>query len=109
MDTVNEPVPIKRNGKAARPPSERRAHGRLGRKARTVTQDLQELGGMAREMAQEKVAQLRASASEYCAEGQDKVQQVERGFEQFVRQQPLKSILIAAGVGMLLGVLWMRR
>ena len=109
MDAINEPVPMRRNGKAARPPSERHAKGRLGRKTRTVTQDLQELGGMAREMAQEKVAQLRASASEYCEEGQDKVQQVERGFEQFVRQQPLKSILIAASVGMLLGVLWMRR
>ncbi len=109
MDTINEPVPIKRNGKAARPPSERRAHGRLGRKARTVTQDLQELGGMAREMAQEKVEQLRASASGYFDQGRDNVQKLERGFEQFIRQQPLKSILIAAGVGLLLGGLWMRR
>ncbi len=109
MDTINESVAMKRNGKAARPPSARRAHGRLGRKARTVTQDLQELGGMAREMAHEKVEQLRASASEYCEDGRDKVQQVERSFEQFVRQQPFKSILIAAGVGMLLGGLWMRR
>ena len=109
MDTINEPVAMKRNGKPARPPSERRANGRFGRKPRTVTQDLQELGGMAREMAQEKVEQLRASASEYCEEGRDKVQQVERSFEQFIRQQPLKSILISAGVGMLLGGLWMRR
>ena len=109
MNTLNEPVPVKRNGKAARPPSERRVNGRPGRKARTVTQDIQELGGMAREMAQEKVEQLRASASEYCEEGRDKVQQVERSVEQFIRQQPLKSILIAAGVGMLLGGLWMRR
>ena len=109
MDTINESVPMKRNGKAARPPSERHTNGRLGRKTRTVTQDLQELGGMARDMAQEKVEQLRASASEYCEEGRDKVQQVERSVEQFIRQQPLKSILIAAGVGMLLGGLWMRR
>lgn len=109
MDTVREPVPIKRNRRAARPPSERRANGRLGRKARTVTQDIQELGGMARDMAQEKVEQLRAGASEYCKEGRDKARQVERSFEQFIRQQPLKSILIAAGVGMLLGGLWMRR
>ena len=109
MDTINKPLPTRRNGKAPRPQSERRANGRFGRKARTVTQDLQELGGMAREMAQEKVAQLRASASEYCEEGRDKVQQVERGFEQFVRQQPLKSILIATGVGILLGGFWMMR
>ena len=109
MDAINEPVPVKRNGKAARSPSERHANGRLGTKARTVTQDIQELGGMAREMAREKVEQLRASASEYCEEGRDKVQEVERSFEQFVGQHPLKAVLIAAGVGMLLGGLWMRR
>jgi len=109
MDTINEPGPTKRHGQVARPSSERHPDGRLGRKARTVTQDIQELGGMARDMAQEKVDQLRASASEYCEEGRDTVQQVERSFEQFIRQQPLKSILIAAGVGLLLGALWMRR
>jgi ElaB/YqjD/DUF883 family membrane-anchored ribosome-binding protein len=74
-----------------------------------VTQDIQELGGLAREMAQEKVGQMRASASEYCADGRSAVQQVQHSFEQFVRQQPLKSVLIATGVGVLLGGLWMRR
>jgi len=87
----------------------RLASNRLAGKTRTVTQDIQELGGMAREMAQEQVEQLRASASGYYEGGRETVQQVERGFEQFVRQQPLKSILIAAGIGMLLGGLWMRR
>jgi ElaB/YqjD/DUF883 family membrane-anchored ribosome-binding protein len=109
MDIPIEPVPVKRNGKAVRARPERHLNGRRGKKSRTVTQDLQELGGLAREMAQEKVEQLRASASEYCAEGRDRVQQAERSFERFVRQQPFKSILIAAGVGMLLGGLWMRR
>ncbi len=109
MDTINERAPMKRNGKVARPRSERRANGRLGGKARTVTQDIEELGGMARKTAQEKVEQLRASASEYCEEGRDKVQQVEHSFAQYVREQPLKSVLIAAGVGLVLGRLWMRR
>jgi ElaB/YqjD/DUF883 family membrane-anchored ribosome-binding protein len=52
---------------------------------------------------------LRASASEYCEEGRDKVRRAERGFEQYVREQPLKSVLIAAGVGMVLGRFWIRR
>jgi len=108
MDAVNEPVPTKGNGKVARLPK-RHANGRLRRKTRTVTQDIRELGGLARDMAQDKVAQLRASASEYCEDGRAKAQQLERSFEQFVREQPLKSILIAAAVGMLLGGLWMRR
>jgi ElaB/YqjD/DUF883 family membrane-anchored ribosome-binding protein len=89
--------------------ADRPASARLERKARTVVQDFQELGGMARDMAQEQVAQLRAGASGYYEDGRDKVQQVERSVEQFIRQQPLKSLLIAAGIGMLLGGLWMRR
>lgn len=87
----------------------RLASNRLSGKARTVTQDIQELGGLARDMAQEQVEQLRASASGYLEEGRDNVQQLGRGFEQFIRRQPLKSILIAAGVGLVLGRFWMRR
>jgi ElaB/YqjD/DUF883 family membrane-anchored ribosome-binding protein len=34
---------------------------------------------------------------------------VERSFAQYVREQPLKSILIAAGVGLVLGRFWLRR
>jgi ElaB/YqjD/DUF883 family membrane-anchored ribosome-binding protein len=109
MDTINEPGPMKRNGKAARPPLERHGNGRFGRKARTVTQDIHELGGMAQEMAHEKVEQLRENVSDYYEEGRNQVRQVERSFEQFIRQQPLKSILIAAGVGLVIGRFWMRR
>jgi ElaB/YqjD/DUF883 family membrane-anchored ribosome-binding protein len=77
--------------------------------ARTVTQDIQELGGLAKEMAQEKAAQLRASVAEYGEEGRERVQQVERSFAKYVAEQPLTSVLIAVGVGLLLGGFWMRR
>lgn len=76
---------------------------------RTVVQDLQELGGMAREMAQEKVDQVRAGAADCAKEGRERIQQVEHGIEQYIRDQPLKSMLIAAGVGLVLGRFWMRR
>jgi ElaB/YqjD/DUF883 family membrane-anchored ribosome-binding protein len=64
---------------------------------------------MAREMAQEKVGQIRAGATDFTNESREKVRQVERSFEQYVREKPLKSMLIAAGVGMLFGRFWMRR
>lgn len=76
---------------------------------RTVVEDLQELGGMAREMAQEKVEQVRASAVDYAKEGREKIRSVEKSIEEYIREQPLKSMLIAAGVGLLLGRLWLRR
>jgi ElaB/YqjD/DUF883 family membrane-anchored ribosome-binding protein len=77
--------------------------------ARTVTQNHQKLGRVVREAAQEKVEQSRTGAAACVREGQDKVQQVERSFAQYVREQPLKSLLIAAGVGLLFGRFWMRR
>ena len=84
---------------------------RLGEQAMVVTKDLQEMGGIARDAAQEKLGELREQASGYYEQGQDRVQGVVSAFEQSVRQRPLKSVLIAAGVGLLLGRLWawMRR
>jgi ElaB/YqjD/DUF883 family membrane-anchored ribosome-binding protein len=67
------------------------------------------MGEIAKDAAQEKLGQLRENASEYCEQGQDKMQQVERSFEQCIRDRPLKSVLIATGVGLLLGRFWMRR
>lgn len=109
MSTVNASVSNNGHATANRARANRPASARPGKKARTVLQDIQELGGLAREMAQEKVEQLRTGASEYSEEGRDKVRQVERDFAQYVREQPLKSILIAAGVGLVLGRFWVRR
>jgi len=81
---------------------------RLGKQAVEVTKDLQEMGGIVRDAAQEKLGQVRENASEYYEQGRDKVHDVVCTFEQFVRQQPFKSVLIAAGVGWLLGRFWRR-
>ena len=81
---------------------------RLGKQAGEVTKDLQEMGGIVRDAAQEKLGQVRENASEYFEQGRDKVHDVVGTFEQFVRQQPFKSVLIAAGVGWLLGRFWKR-
>ena len=77
--------------------------------SRTVRRDHQKVSSAVRDTAKEKVEQLRAGAADSAREGRDKVQQVERSFAQYVREQPLKSILIAAGVGLVLGRFWMRR
>jgi ElaB/YqjD/DUF883 family membrane-anchored ribosome-binding protein len=79
------------------------------KRPRTVAEDLQELGDMAKEMAQEKVEQVRAGAADCATEGREKVRDVQRSFEQYVREQPLKSVLIAVGIGMVLGRFWLRR
>ncbi len=99
----------KRHAPANRTRASRPVSERLGKQARRVTEDLKELGGIAGDAAQEKLGQLRDNASGYYEDGREKVHQAERSFEQFIRDQPLKSILIAAGVGLVLGRFWMRR
>jgi ElaB/YqjD/DUF883 family membrane-anchored ribosome-binding protein len=109
MAAIKESVRTKRQAAANGGRSDRPASGRLRKQATAVSKDLQAMGGTARDAAQEKLGQLRDNASEYFEQGRDKAHQVERTLAQFILDQPLKSILIAAGVGLLLGRFWMRR
>jgi ElaB/YqjD/DUF883 family membrane-anchored ribosome-binding protein len=67
------------------------------------------MGGTARDAAKERIGELGENASELYNQGRDKAHQVQRTLEQFILDQPLKSLLIAGGVGLLLGRFWMRR
>jgi ElaB/YqjD/DUF883 family membrane-anchored ribosome-binding protein len=82
---------------------------RLGKQAKGVTEDLEEVGETVRDTAHEKLAQVGEKASEYYEQGRDKVHGVACACEQFLSQRPLRSVLIAAGVGCLLGRFWKRR
>ena len=85
------------------------ASARLGKQAKEVTGDIQKMGGTVRDAAQEKLGQMGEIAAEYCEQGQDRVHGVACACEQFLRQRPLTSVLLAAGVGLLLGRFWKRR
>jgi len=82
---------------------------RLGKQAKEVTEDIQKMGGTVRHAAQEKLGQIREEAAEYREQGRDRVHAVASVCEQFFRQRPLTSVLLAAGVGVLLGRFWKRR
>ena len=88
---------------------ERPASDRLREQAGALTKDIQEMGAIARDAAQEKLGELRADASELCDQGRDKVRHASRSLEQYIAQQPLTSVLIAGGLGLLLGCFWRRR
>jgi ElaB/YqjD/DUF883 family membrane-anchored ribosome-binding protein len=92
------------------------ARDRLYEQARGVTHGIQEMGGLARDAAQEQFGQMGDAASAYYGQGRDRVCQVERSVEQYIRERPLQSVLIAAGVGAIAGTVgllcgryWMRR
>ena len=67
------------------------------------------MGETVRDAAQEKLGQAGEKAAEYCEQGRDKVHGVACACEQFLRERPLTSVLMAAGIGWLLGRFWKRR
>jgi len=64
--------------------------------------------GQVRDAAREKYEELRDQAADYYEQGREKAHEWQHGVEQYVQEQPIKALLIAAGVGMLLGILWKR-
>jgi ElaB/YqjD/DUF883 family membrane-anchored ribosome-binding protein len=77
-------------------------------KAAKVTEELREIGGHVRDAAREKYENLSEEARAYYEHGKEKAHEWEEGLESYVREKPLRAVLIAAGVGLLLGVLWKR-
>jgi ElaB/YqjD/DUF883 family membrane-anchored ribosome-binding protein len=101
MTTVNTPERANRGAATAT--------DRLREQAREVTKELQEMGNTASDAVRENLGQLQDEACEYYEQGRDQAVQAEHTFEQVIKDHPLKSILIAAGVGMFLGRFWIRR
>ena len=64
--------------------------------------------GRIRAQARETDSQLRAQASEEYQHGRERATEWEQSFEAYVQEKPVQAVLIAAGVGMLLGLLWTR-
>ena len=82
--------------------SNRTSTDQLREKATQVRQDIRELGAVAKDVATEKV-------DHWYKEGREKVIQFENSVENRIREHPLQSIMIAAGVGFLAGYLVSRR
>jgi len=80
----------------------------LAEKATQVGQNIRELGQQTRDVATQKYEQLRGQAEDYYQQGRERAMEWEQSLEQYVHEKPLQSILIAAGVGVLLGLLWKR-
>ena len=75
----------------------------LGAQVRNWTQ---EVGGQLKEGAQEAMHQAGTSASQLSTQGREAVGQLEKTLEDYVRAKPLQSLMIAAGVGVVVALLW---
>jgi len=66
-------------------------------------------GLLDKEVLQETVSQARDRLGAMYERGKARAQEWEGNFESMVSERPLRSVLIAAGVGLLLGALLSRR
>ena len=82
--------------------------GDLRDTAAQVGQNIRDLGSQVRDAASEQYDQVRRQAQEYYEQGRERARELEQNLESYVQEKPIQSLLIAAGVGMLLGILWKR-
>lgn len=80
----------------------------LNEAAQQVSQNLRDLGGQVRDAAKEKYEQYSGQARQYYEQGRETAQDWEQSVESYIQEKPLQALAIAAGVGLLLGLLWKR-
>lgn len=76
--------------------------------ASQVGQSVREVGSQVRDAATEQYNQMRDRANDYYEQGRQKAQEWEQGLESYVHEKPMQALLVAAGVGLLLGIIWKR-
>jgi hypothetical protein len=76
----------------------------IGKQAMEVMHDLQEMREGAADPAGGKFEP--ETEFDYCEHGPDKVLDGVCSVQQLIQEQPIKSVLVAVGAGVLLGTLW---
>lgn len=68
--------------------------------------NIAEIGHLARRAANDKLHDIGAAAAARVGRGKEKLMEVEGRLENRIQHQPIKSILVAAGIGLLLGIVF---
>jgi len=77
-------------------------------KAAQVTDTVRDIGNKVRDAASDTYGQVRDQTVGYINHGKEAAEEWEKSLESYVQEKPLQSILLAAGIGLLLGLLWKR-
>lgn len=85
------------------------ARDQLRDQVRTVGKDVKEVGESGKHAAKDLYERGKQKAGEYYERGKEQAAEFEQQFRERVRDNPWKSLLIAAGAGLLVGVLLGRR
>lgn len=78
-------------------------------KASALVHNVEDLGSITKDLAGDAVGKIQENAAKYYDQGMKKAGSLEKGLEQTISKNPLASLLIAAGVGLVAGAFFNRR
>jgi ElaB/YqjD/DUF883 family membrane-anchored ribosome-binding protein len=81
----------------------------ISERASAIAKDFQDVRSATKQMATDSVDALRRTATDLLDEGRTKAREAGQTVQGKVKEQPATSVLIAAAIGFLLGVFWVRR
>ncbi|HMQ21108.1 MAG TPA: hypothetical protein PKE00_01380 [Planctomycetota bacterium] len=81
----------------------------LQQQVRILGDDLKELSRATKDALQERAVAAKDAGVAALEKGKDTIEQYREKVESATREQPIKSVLVAAGVGAVLGILLARR
>jgi ElaB/YqjD/DUF883 family membrane-anchored ribosome-binding protein len=81
----------------------------ISERASAVTKDFEDVRSAAKQMATDGVDMLRQTASDLLYDGQDKMQEARQRIAATVQKSPMRTVLIGAAVGFLIGIFFRRR
>lgn len=81
----------------------------LKSKMSELGEDTQELGKITKNLAGDTVDFISKNAVEYYKQGMQEARKVEKTVSSKIKEKPLQAVMIAAGIGLVLGALWKRR
>ncbi|MDX1386732.1 MAG: DUF883 C-terminal domain-containing protein [bacterium] len=90
-------------------PKEKAGSTNFRDKAAAIGHNVQEIGRISREVAHDTMDVLKENAGEYYHQGVERAKSVEQNLEGKIRDNPIQSLLIAIGLGFLVGMLFRRR
>ena len=81
----------------------------LREKSSDVKQSLSDMGSAAKQIAQEQYEGVRDTVTSYYDQGRERAMEFEQSLEKRIRERPISAVLVATGLGFLLGMVWMRK
>ena len=81
-------------------------HGDAQVKVAAAGEKVRDVAGKVKDAAQDTMTQIKESSSHAYEEGKKRAVTLERQLEEMISENPIKAVLIAAGAGLLVGIVW---